>query len=131
MFAAPLFFLRLLVFNRYAHDLEKRQQAVRAGTIKKLGRNETHSSVPKIPFTPQDDGVSFPGGIMSTSSTLQQSSEADAPPAYTMSEATEMVGGSGGHGGSLGYGAAHEHQQQELKKRRVPPPPPTPAAGKK
>lgn len=110
-----------LNFNRYAHDLEKRQQAVRTESIKKLSRNETHSSVPKIPFTPQDDGVSFPGGIMSTPSSSQHPSELDAPPAYTVSEATEMVGGS--HGGHLSYGAVHEHQQQELKKRRVPPPP--------
>jgi hypothetical protein len=98
------------LFLRYAHDLEKRQQAVRAGTIKKLPPSETYSSRPKLPFTPQDHDAAFPGGISSAS--------LDAPPAYTVSEATEMVGGSGGPGGHLGYASAHE---QDLKKRKVPP----------
>ena len=106
---------------RYAHDLEKRQQAVRQGTVKKLSRSETHSSTPKIAFPPQDDGVSFPGGIASSSSAPPNAVPyPDDPPAYSVSEATEMVGGSGGPGGSLGYGPAHE---QQVKKRRVPPPP--------
>jgi hypothetical protein len=93
--------------NRYAHDLEKRQQAVRSGEIKKLPRSETHSSAPKIAFTSQDDGASFPGGISSSSS----------PPAYTVSEATDMVGGDHGSGGYA------PRQETEVKKRKVPAPP--------
>lgn len=94
---------------------------MRNGEIKKLPRSETHSSQPKLGFSEQDDGASFPGGI--TAKPTSQSSPPNAtiddePPAYTVSEATEMVGGSGGPAGSLGIPA---HQEQELKKRRVPP----------
>lgn len=96
---------------------------MRSGQIRKLPRSETHSSNPKIPFTPQDDGVAFPGGITSSSqSSSSQAPYPDAPPAYTVSQATEMVGDSGGPGGHLGYAPAHEHET-ELKKRKVPAPP--------
>lgn len=94
---------------------------MRSGQIKKLPRSETHSSIPKINFTAQDDGASFPGGISSKPSSSSQTPYTDAPPAYTVSEATEMVGGSGGPGGHLAH-VVHE-QDNELKRRKVPPPP--------
>lgn len=43
----------------------------------------------------------------------------DAPPAYTVSQATEMMGGSAGPGGSLGF-EMDSKAQQGLKKRAVP-----------
>jgi hypothetical protein len=110
----------LTFYQRYAHDLEKRQQAVRQGAIKRLSRDETHSSHPKIAFPSQDDGASFPGGIPSTFS--KRPEEDDAPPAYTVSQATEMMGGSSAAGSNSGYDASPD-PQQSLKKRKVPPRP--------
>lgn len=117
----PLFGIIFSVSNRvgaamYAHDLEKRQQLVRSGKVKRLSKSETESKEPRIPFLPQDDGVNIPGGVFSNAG----SSSFDEPPAYTVSEATELIGGSGGPGGKLGMASPHQH---DLKKRNVPPPP--------
>ena len=124
----PLMGMFFSISNRvgaamYAHDLEKRQQLIRSGKVKRLSRSETHSTVPKIPFSPQDEGVNVPGGVFSSSFVNASGSSSvpdDAPPAYTVSEATDLIGGSAGPAGKLGLASPHEH---ELKKRNVPPPP--------
>lgn len=87
--------------------------------MKKLPRSETHSSKPKIGFTEQDADASFPGGMM-TPSAIRTSDEDSAPPAYTVSEATEMVGGSGGSGAGLDLASS---SPADLKRRKVPPVP--------
>lgn len=124
----PLMGMFFSISNRvgaamYAHDLEKRQQLIRSGKVKRLSRSETHSTVPKIPFSPQDEGVNVPGGVFSSTFVNASGSSSvpdDAPPAYTVSEATDLIGGSAGPAGKLGLASPHEH---ELKKRNVPPPP--------
>lgn len=98
---------------------------VRSGQIKRLARNETHSSEPKIKFEHHNTGVNIPGGIFgqpsssSTSTNPQDNIPDEAPPAYSVSEATELIGGSAGPAGDLGYASPHS----QVKSRRVPPPP--------
>lgn len=120
MESIPLFGLIFSVSNRvgaamYAHDLEKRQQMIRDGKLKKLDRSETHSNKPKIGFTAQDEDVGMPGGVFASSSSSSRLAVDDqAPPAYTVEEATDLVGGDSG---------AKLPSESSLQKRKVPPPP--------
>lgn len=130
--SVPILGMAFSISNRvgaamYAHDLEKRQQMVRAGQIKRLPRSETHSSKPKIGFSENDEGINVPGGVPSSSSASRLPSTSipdDAPPAYSIAEAETLIGGSGGPGGDLGVASPHESAQGLSKRKTAPPPVP-------
>lgn len=93
---------------------------VRTGQIPRRPRHETHSSRPKVALEAQDAGVSVPGGVFGQPASATQGSPEEAPPAYSVSEASDLIGASGGPAGGLGYASAHG--EEGARRRGAPMP---------